>query len=199
MTQERIAAVVAPILERHGLELDRLEVIPAGRRSVVRVTVDGDGPQGRGPLLDDIATASHDISQALDDSDVVNAASYTLEVSSRGLGSPLTEPKHYRRNRSRLVKLTLSDGRTLTGRIVDSDDEAVTLEVTPESVKGNRNPKPVTHVVTLDEITKALVQVELNRSQSDDLDALDDEPDDQPDDQADQDAAGADEDDEEDN
>ncbi|WP_203566783.1 ribosome maturation factor RimP [Aestuariimicrobium ganziense] len=181
MSQERIAALVEPILERHGLELDRLEVIPAGRRSVVRVTVDGDGPHGRGPLLDDIAAASQDLSQALDEADAVKADSYTLEVSSRGLSSPLTEPKHFRRNLTRLLKVTLDDGRTLEGRLLAATETTIDLEVTPESVKGNRNPKPVTHTLDMASVRKALVQVELNRSIDDDLglgdDLLDDEDD----------------------
>lgn len=184
MTQERIASLVEPILASHGLELDHLEVVPAGRRSMVRVTVDGDGPHGRGPLLDDIASASHEISQALDDTDTVKAQSYTLEVSSRGLSSPLTETKHYRRNLTRLLRVTTADGRTLEGRLTGVDEAAGTidLEVTPESVKGNRNPKPVAHTIAIGQISRAVVQVELNRSIEDGFD-LDDDLDDEDDDE----------------
>ena len=58
MQESQLAAVIEPILAEHGLELDRLDVTPIGKRSVLRVTIDGDGPEGRGPLLDDIAAAS---------------------------------------------------------------------------------------------------------------------------------------------
>ena len=62
---------------------------PAGKRRLLRVVVDGDGPDGRGPLLDDIAEASKALSAALDTSDAVGTAAYTLEVSSRGVSRPL--------------------------------------------------------------------------------------------------------------
>nr|WP_022909849.1 ribosome maturation factor RimP [Aestuariimicrobium kwangyangense] len=177
MNDTRLSDVVEPVLATHGLELDELEVIPAGRRSVLRVTVDGDGPHGRGPLLDDIASATRDISDALDAIDAM-AGAYTLEVSSRGIGRPLTEPKHFRRNLTRLVKATLADGTSLVGRIVAVEGDRLTLEVTPESVKGNRNPKPVSHDLLISDITKALVQVEMNRSIDDyDVDDIPDEDD----------------------
>ena len=68
MQDQQLAAVIEPILASHGLELDSLEVTPLGKRSVLRITVDGDGPKGRGPLLDDIAAASSALSAALDES-----------------------------------------------------------------------------------------------------------------------------------
>jgi ribosome maturation factor RimP len=154
-----IEAVVTPVLEGFGLELDALEVLPAGRRRVVRIVVDGDGPKGRGPLLDDIASASRAVSEALDASDATGQAAYTLEVSSRGVGRPLTAPKHWRRNATRLVRVDLVDGTQVTGRITGADDDAVELDV-------EGTPRAVRYA----DVTKALVQVELNRRQSDDDD-----------------------------
>ncbi|QXT61912.1 ribosome maturation factor RimP [Tessaracoccus palaemonis] len=160
MQESTLTAVIEPILADHGLELDRLEVTPIGKRSVLRITIDGDGPEGRGPLLDDIAQASRLISEALDESAAVGSAPYTLEVSSRGVSKPLTEAKHFRRNRGRLVKLWLEEGQ-VTGRILAVADEAVTVDI-----DGTERQVP------LADITKAVVQVELNR-QADDLDGED--------------------------
>jgi ribosome maturation factor RimP len=167
-----IEAVVTPVLEGFGLELDALEVLPAGRRRVVRIVVDGDGPKGRGPLLDDIASASRAVSEALDASDATGQAAYTLEVSSRGVGRPLTAPKHWRRNATRLVRVDLADGTQVTGRITTADDDAVELDV-------EGTPREVRYA----DVTKALVQVELNRRQSDDDDDEDDVAEDETDDE----------------
>ena len=41
---------------------------------------------------------------------------------------PLTQPRHWRRNIGRLVKVTV-EGRSLVGRIEAVDDDAVTLDV----------------------------------------------------------------------
>ncbi|HJE50452.1 MAG TPA: ribosome maturation factor RimP [Tessaracoccus flavescens] len=158
MQDQQLAAVIEPILASHGLELDSLEVTPLGKRSVLRITVDGDGPKGRGPLLDDIAAASSALSAALDESTAVGNNPYTLEVSSRGVSKPLTEAKHFRRNATRLVKLWIAE-REVTGRIVDVSDDEVTLDV-----------KGATRTFALSDIKKAVVQVEMNRSVSDDED-----------------------------
>lgn len=176
MRDQAIEAVVAPVLEGFGLELDALEVVPAGKRRVVRLVVDGDGPKGRGPLLDDIASASQAVSAALDGSDAMGQAAYTLEVSSRGVSRPLSEEKHWRRNRSRLVKVTLSDGTEVTGRVVGAGPDAARLEVAGQ-----------TREVAYAEVSKALVQVELNRRLDDDLDdeTDDDLDDDETDDETD--------------
>lgn len=152
MDSALIGALVSPIVQRYGLEVDRIEVLPAGKRKVVRIFLDGDGPAGRGPSLDEIAEATKGISARLDDAKELGNAPYTLEVSSRGVSRPLTEPKHFRRNIGRLVELTLADG-AVTGRILEVGESAVRLEVSG----GSRE-------VVFADIRRAVVQVELNRS-----------------------------------
>ena len=56
MNTADIESLVAPVAAAHSLEVDRIEVLTAGKRSVVRIFLDGDGPKGRGPSLDDIAS-----------------------------------------------------------------------------------------------------------------------------------------------
>ncbi|MCW2812536.1 MAG: rimP [Friedmanniella sp.] len=155
MKDNQIAGVLTPILAQFDLELEVVEVIPAGKRRLLRVVVDGEGPEGRGPLLDDIAAAAKACSLELDTSGVDGSAAYTLEVTSRGVSRPLELPRHWRRNVGRLVEVSTNAGESLTGRILDSTEEAVTLDVdgTP-------------HEVPFAEVKKALVQVELNRPSS---------------------------------
>lgn len=121
-----------------------------GRRSLLRITVDGDGPEGRGPLLDDISLSASHISAALDVSDAVGKLPFTLEVSSRGISKPLTESKHFRRNIGRLVTVK-SGSSDITGRIVSVTDDEVSIEV-----KGKEMTR------SLPQIDKAVVQVEMN-------------------------------------
>ena len=152
MKEQQVADLLGPILSRFALELEAVEIIPAGRRRLLRVVVDGDGPEGRGPLLDDLAEASKALSAALDSSSVVGESPYTLEVSSRGISRPLQQPRHWRRNLGRLVEVTTTAGERYSGRIVASSDDAAVLEV-----EGQRRE------VALADVAKALVQVELNR------------------------------------
>lgn len=157
MNESQIAGVLTPVLAQFALELEAVEIIPAGKRRLVRVVVDGDGPRGRGPLLDDIAAASKAASVVLDTSDVTGAAAYTLEFSSRGVGRPLQQPRHWRRNAGRLVAVTLVGGDELTGRIVESDETSVALDV-----------EGVARTVAYPDVVKAMIQVELNRRDQDD-------------------------------
>ncbi|HHU38550.1 MAG TPA: ribosome maturation factor RimP [Propionibacterium sp.] len=165
MKQQAVEAVVGPVVEQCGLEVDRIEIASAGKRSVLRIYLDGDGPEGRGPSLDEIAEATRALSVALDESDATGNAPYTLEVSSRGVSRPLTEPKHYRRNIGRLVALTLADGR-VTGRITGADADGIDLDV-------DGAPRRI----DLTDITKAVVQAELRKDVPGDESA--DEPDDE--------------------
>lgn len=155
MHEQQLTELISPILAWHGLELDELDVKPMGKRSLLRITVDGDGPDGKGPLLDDISAAASQVSAALDTSEAVGKAPYTLEVSSRGVSKPLTEGKHFRRNTGRLVSVRTGEHET-TGRILSATDDEVVLDV-----KG----KQVSRAIA--DITKAVVQVEMNPPKSD--------------------------------
>jgi len=160
MNSTRLIGVLAPVVARCDLEIEAVELIPAGSRRLVRVVVDGDGPEGLGPTLDQIADVTKAISTELDQTDVMGNSAYTLEVSSRGVSRPLERPQHWRRNHGRLVEVSLAGGGRLTGRIASSTEEVVTLRVGDEARE-----------VSLAEVTKALVQVEFNRPLPDDLGA----------------------------
>ena len=147
-TRDRIEAELVDPLRAMDLDVEAVEVTPAGKRRVLRVAVDKDG----GVTLDDVADATREVSRVLDESDVMGEMPYTLEVTSRGVDRPLTLPRHWRRNEDRLVKATLTDGSTLTGRILTSSEESATLDVSGEQ-----------HEVAYADVAKALVQIEFNR------------------------------------
>jgi ribosome maturation factor RimP len=144
----RIEQELATPLGALGLDVEAVELTPAGKRRILRIAVDGDN----GVTLDEVAEATRTVSEVLDAGDVMGEQPYTLEVTSRGVDRPLTLPRHWRRNASRLVKVTTTDGETVTGRIVESDDDAVTIDV-----DGTRRE------VGYADVAKALVQVEFNR------------------------------------
>jgi ribosome maturation factor RimP len=146
--RDRLALVLTEPLAAQGFDVEAIELTPAGRRRLLRVAVDKDG----GVTMDDIADATKEVSRLLDDSDVMGEQPYTLEVTSPGTDRPLSLPRHWRRNESRLVKVTTTDGGTVTGRIQTSDDHGVTLDV-----DGTQR------VLAYDEVAKARVEIEFNR------------------------------------
>ncbi|MGA5305043.1 ribosome maturation factor RimP [Nucisporomicrobium flavum] len=128
----RVRAVIEPVVAAAGYDLEEVNLSRAGRRHVVRVLVDADG----GISLDDVAVVSREISTALDAAEEAEgellAGEYQLEVGSPGVDRPLTLPRHWRRNAGRLVAVTIG-GRSVTGRVTQAGDTAVTLDVDGES------------------------------------------------------------------
>jgi ribosome maturation factor RimP len=146
--REELERVLVPPLKARELDLEAVELTAAGKRSVLRIAVDGD----EGVTLDAVADATRAISEVLDAGDVMGEQPYTLEVTSRGVDRPLTLPRHWRRNRDRLVRVTLLDGEEFVGRIVGSGDDSAEIDV-------DGGTRAVAYVA----IVKALVQVEFNR------------------------------------
>ena len=133
-----------------GLDLEDVEIKSAGKHSIVQVSIDKDG----GINLDEVAQISNRISEALDAKDVLGEKPYTLEVGSPGIDRALTLPRHWRRNNGRLVKINFGSNSEI-GRIIESDDEKVSLEV-----------KGKTRSINFDKIDKAFIQVEFNPKKS---------------------------------
>jgi ribosome maturation factor RimP len=126
--RERLRAVVEPVVRDAGYDLEDLSLSRVGRRYLVRVAVDSD----KGVDLDAVAelarAISHDLDAAEADGDELIAGEYELEVGSRGVDRPLTEPRHWRRNVGRLVRVR-AKGRDVTARVTAADADGVTLDV----------------------------------------------------------------------
>jgi ribosome maturation factor RimP len=144
--RRQLTELLAPVVDAAGYDLEDVTVTQAGRRSLVRVIVDADG----GVDLDGVAQVSRAVSDALDTGDQF-AGPYVLEVSSPGVDRPLSEPRHWRRAAGRLVKVD-ADGAPLAGRVLDTDDAGVTLDV--DGTKRH---------ITWSALGRGKVQVEFNR------------------------------------
>ena len=169
MVPDRIRSTLQAPLDNLGLVIEDLTITPAGKRSVLRIAVDdaladvdpADAESHIPPLtLDDIADATRVISDALDASDVTGSQPYVLEVSSPGVGRPLTSWRQWRRNVGRLVTVTGADGTTTQGRIVRVDDASATL----------RLASGADVVIPFADVRRARIDVEFARLDEVDLD-----------------------------
>jgi ribosome maturation factor RimP len=155
--REHLLDLLGPLVTEAGYDLEDVTVTAAGRRSLVRVTVDADG----GIDLDAVAEVSRIVSDALDadaedpGSPRALAGTFVLEVSSPGVDRPLTEPRHWRRSVGRLVT-SQKGASTLTGRVVAVDDDGVTFDV-----------DGATREVPWTDVGRGKVQVEFNRVEED--------------------------------
>ncbi|HEX6329567.1 MAG TPA: ribosome maturation factor RimP [Jiangellaceae bacterium] len=145
--------LVEDAVTAEGFDLESLDVTRVGRRGRVKVVVDSDD----GVDLDQCAELSHKVSAILDaNDDLMGDAPYTLEVSSPGVTRPLTLPRHWRRNVGRLVRVVLSDGGVVTGRVTAANEREAVLDVAGKSRE-----------VQYDKVGKAKVQVEFRRHRDD--------------------------------
>lgn len=126
--ESAIRAAIEPAIIAKNLFLETLQVSTAGKHRVIRVLVDGDNPLS----LDEVTAITKPISDALDSVTELGERPFTLEVSSPGVDIPLTLPRHWRKNRGRLVSFTIADDTKISGRITHSTDEKVTLDLAKE-------------------------------------------------------------------
>lgn len=146
--KEALLDILSQPLSDTGIDLEDVEVSSAGRRTLVRVLVDKDG----GVTLDEIAEATTLVSELLDRHGVLDDHPYTLEVTSPGVDRPLTQPRHWRRNLDRLVRVQPQEGADFTGRIVGADESGATVML-------DGTPRYVAYA----DVAKAKVEIEFNR------------------------------------
>lgn len=156
---DRVKQALAPVITAAGFDLEAVDVQAAGRRRLIRLLVDRDG----GVTLDDIASLTSIVSDELDETNAMGEQPYVLEVSSLGVGRPLTLPRHWRRNATRLVRVTLADGDHVVGRIGASDDTSVSIEPVGDRRRRQTDEIADRRMVPYADISEAHVEVEFRR------------------------------------
>lgn len=150
-SKERVIELLADLVQRQGYDLEDVTVTLAGKHSAVRIMVDSDA----GLELDAVAQLSHDISAVFDEVSDFGESPYTLEVTSPGIDRPLTLDRHWHRARGRKARIDLAH-ETVVGRIGAFGDGVVAIVI------GSRSGVEVREL-RLDEIKKAVVQVEFSK------------------------------------
>lgn len=159
-----VAAAIVGAVRESGLHLEDVTVTGPANRSVVRVTLDLPEDEVGSLPLERVAEVSRAISDALDAADVLPQA-YQLEVSSPGATRPLTEPRHFRRARTRLVRVEDVDGTHVVGRLVDVDGDELVLD----------DEQGTVHRLPLARVRRGRVELEMRRIDEVDLGTDDDE------------------------
>lgn len=154
---DRLQTLLEPVVAAAGYDLEAVRVSQVARRRRVEVVVDGDD----GVSLDAVSDITRVVSDVLDGPEgaaVMGEQPYVLEVGSPGTDRPLTQAKHWRRAKGRLVRAVLRDGGEATGRVLDSDEDGVLLEV-----PGKKKGQTAQRRLGFGEVAKARVEIEFNR------------------------------------
>lgn len=154
---QSISDLISPAVTEAGFFLEEVQIATPGSHRIVTCVVDGPTPLN----LDQVTVASRLISELLDTAEFMGETPFTLEVTSPGVDRPLTQPRHWTKNLTRLIKVTLNDGATITGRLTEFNESDATLV---ENIKGRIKE----HTVAFADIKRAVVEIEFNRKDASD-------------------------------
>ena len=124
-TQEKLNSLIARACESAQVELVEFDQFKAGNRKVLRIYID----KPTGIDVEDCATVSRSLSDALDQDESLIDGAYTLEVSSPGIDRAGKSTRDFERNLNRLLRITRETGKPLTGTLTAVDEENLTLSV----------------------------------------------------------------------
>ena len=146
--REKLDAMIDEACGFAGVSLVESDIFRAGKRRTLRLYID----KPEGVTIDDCSKVSRHLSDALDQDPEVVEGAYTLEVSSPGLDRPLKSVADLLRNKGRVLRVTRSTGKPLTGKLLEADENNLTL-----ALKGNAGNV----VVPRSEVLVAKVDVQI--------------------------------------
>ncbi|MDN6327754.1 MAG: ribosome maturation factor RimP [Brachybacterium sp.] len=156
------------VLDAHGLVLEDVEIRHGGGMPQVRLVVDLPDDQLGSADLDAVAEASRALSAAVDADDaVLGSTPVLLEVTTPGVDRELTQPRHFRRSRGRLLALTVADGTRYRARLLAVHGEDLHLRQEPGRDDRGRPLKvpkgtPDRPVIPIADVATARVEVEFD-------------------------------------
>ena len=150
--KDQIAQLFEPALHQADYFLEDINIATPGQHRIITIIVDGESALN----LDQVTVATKLISELLDEAAFMGESPFTLEVTSPGIDRPLTLPRHFIKNLTRLIKVTKNDGEVITGRATAASDLELTLEVAVKK-------ETIETVISYSDIKRATVEIEFNR------------------------------------
>ena len=108
-----------------------------------------------GVNIDACAQLSRNVANQLEEEALMDIA-FILEVSSPGLDHPLLSKRQYMKNIGRSLKLTFTDGKTSTGKLLKVEDSSIEFD---KEVKEKKKVSYKTVTIPFNEIEKASILV----------------------------------------
>ena len=117
----------------------------------VKVFLDGD----QGVTIEKCISWNRALYRKIEEVNLFPNGDFSLEVSSPGVDEPLKLYRQYKKNIGRPVEVILKDGIKVTGKMLDVQQDAITVEET----KGkNKKKEVIQHVFLFDNIKSTKIQ-----------------------------------------
>ncbi|MFA6110186.1 MAG: ribosome maturation factor RimP [Candidatus Latescibacterota bacterium] len=143
--KEQLIELLEPLVAQQGASIVDVELVGAVSNQTLRLLVHCDG----GVSVTTCEAISREASDLLDVEDPIPGR-YRLEVTSPGLSRPLRTDRDFQRAAGRLLKVVLTSGRNLSGRLGAWDEREIELESESGIQRVGRH-----------EIAKATIEAEL--------------------------------------
>lgn len=150
------------VQDQFQLALEKLQAKGSGNNRTLEIVLDYPADRTDSLSLDTVAEVSQAISAALDQADD-GSLPYLLEVSSRGVTSPLTAPRHWQRSIGRLINIQPDAGESFLARLDEVTEAGPVIRRKKNTKKGQ--PESYREPETLDwqKIYGAKAEIEFNR------------------------------------
>jgi ribosome maturation factor RimP len=152
---EFIKDILQEELTKHGLFLVEVKVGSGNHISVYADSM-------KGITVDECMMVSRFLEQKLDR----EKEDFELEVSSPGLSNPLKLPVQFEKNKGKMLDVIKTDGNKITGRLLETDPEAICLQ-SEAFVKDAKTHKKATETkeykIKFNEIKTAKVVISLKK------------------------------------
>lgn len=125
--EQAVLDAATPVVAENGLYLEGVQVVRAGKRSVVRIIVDL--PDGPGSVqFDQLEQVSRQLSDTLDAIDPISGA-YQLEITTAGAEREIVDDRTWRRAVERQIQVQLVGGKKLIGRLMMVTADTIELQI----------------------------------------------------------------------
>ncbi|HYF04487.1 MAG TPA: hypothetical protein VEC36_13980 [Patescibacteria group bacterium] len=153
--EENILETIRQTCEENGVHLVSAALRGGSTRQRLEIFIDSEN----GVTHENCQNVSHALDEKFENTDFIDAIQH-IDVSSPGADSPLLFSWQYKKHTGRTLEGVLKNGTAFKGKILESDDVAVTIEpeVDKKTLKRHQKPEPIP--LPFDEIKKA--QIVLN-------------------------------------
>ncbi|GAA1475017.1 ribosome maturation factor RimP [Corynebacterium felinum] len=160
---ETLTDLVRPLAAGFGMDVEGVKISRAGKKSVVAIALDSD----QRPTSDQLEVITNEISSLFDAEEEAGnlqfGPGYTLEVGTPGVDAPLTLPRHWRRNRGRLVVLAVDGAKEVVRIGALSEDETSVIAIAREGKTARAR------AIRLADYPQAVVEIEFAKPAADEL------------------------------
>jgi ribosome maturation factor RimP len=118
---ETVEKLLKPLLEG-DIFLIEIKVKPINN---IKIYLDADSGLG----IEKCIKINRALYRIMEEMGLYPEGDFSLEVSSPGIGEPLKQYRQYIRNKGREVEVLTTDERKLTGKMLEVNEEAITLEI----------------------------------------------------------------------